>query len=132
MRWGGALAGLVFLAAVSSTWGGEPDKAPTIEQLEQQQKMDDLHRQLKNLERTQEEMQAFLAAFDQDRRSGCLKAFGHPGFCDCLREKVPSGVFFGQYVGFVTFSREDIGYDDMSDSWKATVDNTRAARDVCV
>jgi hypothetical protein len=68
----------------------------------------------------------------EQKRLECLSAIGNSTFCACVTAEVPMGVNFLQYVGIVTRTKAELGYDTLSKNDKLLADSTYAAREVCV
>lgn len=70
--------------------------------------------------------------FAQDHEQ-CLNAFGHVGFCDCLRSSVPVGVggFLG-YVVAVASPLSDAKMARLDEDSRRLIEMSIAARDKCV
>lgn len=60
-----------------------------------------------------------------------LKAFPDEAFCTCLADKIPMSFSMIHYVTIVTMSREDLGYDQLSEDERKAVDVTIQARETC-
>ncbi len=64
----------------------------------------------------------------------CIKAFPHEEFCTCLVDKIPMSFSMIHYVTVVTMSREELGYDqlsELSEDERKAVDVTIQARETC-
>jgi len=118
---------LMLLSNHSSAQGDKPapPKPPTLEDM-------DSVRGLEALQAKSEQALALLAQISREKRTDCVSAFGDPTFCDCLRDNLPVAVSFLSYVQMVTTSKEKLGYAKLSTEQKVLVDNTLAAREVCV
>jgi hypothetical protein len=62
----------------------------------------------------------------------CLKAFGNDAFCKCLSSNLPMQISFTDYVSIVTQSKQQNGYDQLSDDVKKAYDMVPAVREKCV
>jgi len=61
----------------------------------------------------------------------CMRAFPHKKYCSCLSGKIPLVLSMTQYTLVVTMSKEDLGYDKLSEDEKKAVDVTIRARESC-
>lgn len=61
----------------------------------------------------------------------CLKAFGSPHFCECLKEKLPVGISFREYVGIITATKEEL---NKQGTWlkRPLINKAYSAREFCV
>ena len=64
------------------------------------------------------------------KRLGCMQAFGHKAFCECIVMGVPVVLDFHSYVGAVTATPAEL--NGLSADARAVVDKARAVRDECV
>ncbi|MBB5358056.1 hypothetical protein HDE76_001262 [Rhodanobacter sp. ANJX3] len=62
----------------------------------------------------------------------CLKAFGNEAFCKCLSSNLPMRISFADYISIVTQSKEQNGYDELSDDVRKAYDMVPAVREQCV
>jgi hypothetical protein len=79
-----------------------------------------------------EDLGRFAEKISRKKYSDCIKTFGHPDFCRCLREESPVGIDFGGYVHVLNTSKEELGYVQADKETKDLIDNTLKARDTCV
>lgn len=61
----------------------------------------------------------------------CMRAFPHEEFCTCLGSELPMPVNMTQYALAVTLSREEVGYEQLSEEQRSAFDKTIQAREVC-
>ncbi len=67
----------------------------------------------------------------QRKKLQCMRAFPHEAFCECLANKMPMAINVIQYTVATTVSREDLGYDSISEDERKAVDVTIQAREDC-
>jgi hypothetical protein len=79
-----------------------------------------------------EELKVIFEKAMRARRYDCLQAFGHSAFCKCLCDNLAVGLDFKAYIIAVTSSKEELGYNEMSNEDKALVDSAIRVRDQCV
>jgi len=65
------------------------------------------------------------------KQADCMKAIGNKKFCQCFREKSPSGVTFFGYIQIALSDKSEMKYDEVSKEDKTFIDNTWKARDAC-
>jgi hypothetical protein len=102
-----------------------PPKQMPVETI---QKIDNIDKALDSVK----DMELHVDRLSRQKYSDCMKAFGNHLFCTCLKDKSPVGVDFLGYVKVVTTSKEDLGYGQADTETKSLIDNTLAAREVCV
>ena len=121
------LAVIVFLS--ESTFAGEKKEAnqqpQSIETINQNEAR-------KNVSKHLEELSKLLIEGAQKKYYDCLKAFGNHDFCQCLRDKTPSGINFTEYVTIVITPKDELGYSKADEETKGIIDNTLKAREACV
>ncbi len=67
----------------------------------------------------------------QHKTIQCMRAFPHEEFCTCLVEEIPMVVNMVQYAVATTLSKEQMGYDKLSEDQRKAVDATTRARETC-
>ena len=78
------------------------------------------------------ELEFLVESVSRQKFSDCMKTFGNPKFCQCLREESPVGIDFAGYVKVVTTTKDELGYSKADKETKGLIDNTLKAREVCV
>lgn len=78
------------------------------------------------------ELELLVERISKQKFSDCMKAFGNPEFCQCLRDNSPVGIDFVGYIKVVTTTKDDLGYSNTDNETKQLIDNTIKAREVCV
>jgi len=104
---------------------------PDVVPLKTLQEGEDL-RKLEEALRMLEELGDAAEKSFEIRKKDCLKAFGYRPFCECLCDKMPWVLSFQDYIGIVTRTKTQVGYDQMSDEEKGVVDKVYSVRDECV
>ena len=99
-----------------------PQSTQSIKELEARENVSN---QLKNLA-------DLLMGVANKKYTDCLKAFGNESFCQCLRDKSPSGISFAEYVSVVITPKEELGYSKADEQTKGIIDNTLKTREICV
>lgn len=124
----GVAAALLLAAAGLSSATAEPapSKAPPAPEAKEDDR--ELAAALEALQRERAAAEAAASEF-QHR---CLRAFGHPGYCRCVNGRRPEAVDLDAFVLFTTRSREELGYERLTEIERELVDETRAARTECV
>ena len=79
-----------------------------------------------------EETDLAITSMVEARVDDCLNAFGHTTYCECMDVRLAPGLPFMGYVHIVTKTRNEIGYNKLSDDEKAMVDSAYEAREICV
>ena len=100
-------------------------KSPTIDDLEQMQKFDEMVDAVEQLE-------SQLDRLTKQRRAKCIRAFGHEEFCSCILKELPVAFDFSNYIAITTKSKEENGYMKLDDEYKKAYDKVRPIRDKCV
>jgi hypothetical protein len=100
-------------------------KPLTLEQLEQLQTFDEARNSLDRL-------RAMVEIGTREKRTQCIRAFGAPGFCECLTTNLPVGASFQGYVQIVTTTKTDLQYQSLSVEDRKMVDAVTKARETCV
>lgn len=90
---------------------------------------------LEQLEKVIANFENLRAATDQlsnGRYMGCMKAFGEPNFCECLKSKLPVVTTFQGYINITTRGKEENMYSVLSKEDKKVYDRAVQVRDICV
>lgn len=122
-----ALLGFFFLSqhAVAEDNKNSPSKTIPIETMQQIDRLDRV------LEKSKE-LSLLVDSISRQKYSDCMKAFGNPKFCLCLKEKSPVGVDFSGYIKVVTTTKYELGYSKADKETKQLIDNTLQSREACV
>lgn len=75
---------------------------------------------------------AITSSMVEARVDDCLKAFGHATYCECMDARLAPGLPFLGYVHIVTKTKNEIGYNKLSNDEKAMVNSAYEAREMCV
>src|SRR2546423_14996029 len=73
----------------------------TLEQL-------DSREQFKSTLDRLDELKVLADKITRDKRAHCIRAFGHPEFCECLSQQTPVGASFQTYVAVVTQTKDEL------------------------
>jgi len=73
-----------------------------------------------------------LIRSSEKKYTECLKAFGDHDFCQCVKNKTPSGISFMEYVTVTITPKEELGYSNADEEAKDLIDNALKAREICV
>jgi len=111
--------------SVAQEKSGTPAKTMPVETMHQ---IDSLDKALD----AAKELELLVDRMSRQKYSDCMKAFGNPKFCQCLRDKSPVGIDFAGYVKVVTTTKEELGYSKTDKETKQLIDNALKAREVCV
>jgi hypothetical protein len=120
------LLALVTRGSLAAQSQSTPAPPPTLQQLEPAPP-----RQADQMSRRDENRTATSRALSE-RRTQCLRAFGHAAFCGCLSDQLPTDVTFLTYIQVVAASRQDLGYARLAKEDQKSVDLISTARDGCV
>lgn len=96
-----------------------------VDKIDEIQKLDKLMGDLDKLKVQAEQI-------SKEKYYKCLKAFGDDLFCQCLRDNLPVGATFEDYIAIVTSTKEEFGYQILNDNDKKIVDITYNVREMCV
>ena len=103
-------------------------EVPPAMPLEQQEKLQLLYNAVDKLQ----DLGASIERASMKSKGQCMKAIGNEQFCKCIVDNSSIIINFVDYVALVSTTKEDLGYDRLSESDKKTVDSARLARDKCV
>ena len=96
-----------------------------IERLRQQQAIEEALESLNRLE-------VLTDSISKTKHLKCMMAVGSQPFCDCLRDQLPVGASFENYISITTQSKDELGYAKLDQEWKGVVDTTLKVRESCV
>jgi hypothetical protein len=99
-----------------------------LERLRRQQVGEDIRSAISQLE----ELDELVTHGSNTKHLKCMMAIGSAPFCDCLRQEIPVGANFEDYILATTNSKEDLRYAEQEREVKVLIDNTLAARETCV
>lgn len=120
-----AALGTILLATVVAAQERTSPPQPSVADLEKMRLMEETISAAEQLERSVESVGI-------DFQYQCLKAVGHTGFCQCLRETRPWSVTFLDYVRIVTAPAEQIQSPKLNRDTREIVENIIKAREHCV
>ncbi len=121
------IAALFAVIAPCAIYAAEAQLPPAMP-LEKQEKVQQLHNQIRALEF----LRTVVDADSMKKKGQCMQAIGSKSFCDCVIDNSPSGINFVDYVALVAATKEELKYEALPESDKGMVDKARLARDKCV
>jgi hypothetical protein len=110
----------------------ETNQPPSLDTLQKLQKVQAQIDEGKDLLDKLNRLSVTMERVANDKYINCLQAFGVDPFCKCLGDNLPIRITFAAYVQIVTSSKEELGYDKLSDDDKQVVDTVLSVREQCV
>ena len=114
---------MLSMLLVTSHAFGEPEREPTLEELQRMNASEDATLSINRLEALSERLST-------TKRQKCMNAIGQEVFCTCLVNKTPLSSTFEQYIAAVDSSDEELAHLTPDD--KELVALNRRARNECV
>lgn len=116
---------LVLAVLLSSTATPQTQVPPSRAELERQQAIDQAVSKI-------DEMIGLIEQSTREAKVGCMKAFGHAKFCQCVADNMQIVSTFEQYVIANTKTDQELNYSKLSTEQRVVIDMARTARDKCV